>query len=164
MSRDLRREFASLLFSTHTRYLSASFFLYLLLVDRMIPWSSGCIIEVAFGGNMRNLMWEYSQTWWLEALSQVYNMCRLDFLISSLNLVMILWCKSQVIQAFFEAYQSTAMSFTCILYFLARHRGVLALPMTASFLWSDPSMFVTISNVSLSLRLAEPAGLSPLKQ
>ena len=48
--------------------------------------------------------------------------------------------------------------------FLARHRGVLALPMTASFLWSDPSMFVIISNVSLSLRLAEPAGLSALKQ
>ena len=63
MSRDLRREFASLLFSTQTRYLSVSFFLYLLLADRMIPWSSGCIIEVAFGGNIRNLMWEYSRTW-----------------------------------------------------------------------------------------------------
>ena len=74
MSRAFRREFASLLFSTQARYLSASFFLYPLFAERMIPWSSGCIIEVAFGGNMRNLMWEYSRTWWLEALSQTYSM------------------------------------------------------------------------------------------
>ena len=40
---------ASLLFSTQVRYLSASFFLYLLFVERMIPWSSGCIIKVALG-------------------------------------------------------------------------------------------------------------------
>ena len=73
-SRALRREFASLLFSTQARYLSASFFLYLLFVERMIPWSSGCIIEVALGGSIRNLMWEYSQTWWLEVLSQTYSM------------------------------------------------------------------------------------------
>ena len=58
ISRALRRELASLLFSTQARYLSASFFLYLLFADRMIPWSSGCIIEVALGGSMRNLMWE----------------------------------------------------------------------------------------------------------
>ena len=44
------RELASLLFSTQARYLSASFFLYLLFAERMIPWSSGCIIEVAWGG------------------------------------------------------------------------------------------------------------------
>ena len=74
MSRDLRRELASLLFSTQARYLSASFFLYLLFAERMIPWSSGYIIEVALGGSIRNLMCEYSQTWWLEALSQTYNM------------------------------------------------------------------------------------------
>ena len=74
MLRALRRELASLLFSTQVRYLSASFFLYLLFTERIIPWSSGCIIEVALGGNMRNLMWEYSQTWWLEALSQIYSM------------------------------------------------------------------------------------------
>ena len=73
MLRALRRELASLLFSTQARYLSASFFLYLLFAERMIPWSSGCIIEVALGGSMRNLMWEYSQTWWLEALSQTYS-------------------------------------------------------------------------------------------
>ena len=48
MSRALRRELASLLFSTQARYLSASF-LYLLFAERTIPWSSGCIIEVAFG-------------------------------------------------------------------------------------------------------------------
>ena len=56
MSRALRREFASLLFSTQARYLSASFFLYLLFAERMIPWSSGCIIEVVLGGSMRNMM------------------------------------------------------------------------------------------------------------
>ena len=49
MSRALRRKLASLLFSTQARYLSASFFLYLLFAERMIPWSSGCIIEVALG-------------------------------------------------------------------------------------------------------------------
>ena len=49
MSRALRRELASLLFSTQARYLSASFFLYLLFAERMIPWSSCCIIEVALG-------------------------------------------------------------------------------------------------------------------
>ena len=74
MSRDLRRELASLLFSTQARYLSASFFLYLFFAERMIPWSSGCIMEVALGGSIRNLMCEYSRTWWLEALSQTYNM------------------------------------------------------------------------------------------
>ena len=47
MSRALRRELASLLFSTQARYLSASFFLYLLFAQRIIPWSSGCIIKVA---------------------------------------------------------------------------------------------------------------------
>ena len=62
MSRALGKEFASLLFSTQVRCLSDSFFLYLLFADRMIPWSSGCIIEVALGSSMRNLMWEYSQT------------------------------------------------------------------------------------------------------
>ena len=50
MLRALRRELASLLFSTQARYLSASFFLYLLFAERMIPWSSGYIIEVAFWG------------------------------------------------------------------------------------------------------------------
>ena len=164
MSRALRRELASLLFSTQARYLSASFFLYLLFAERMIPWSSGCIIEVAFGGSMRNLMWEYSQTWWLEALSQTYSMWRFESLISLLSLVMIWWCISPVIQAFFEAYQSTDISFTCILYFFCKQRGVLDLPMTDSFLWSEPSMLVIISSVSLSLRFAEPAGLSPSKQ
>ena len=74
MLRVLRRELASLLFSTQVRYLSASFFFYLLFAERMIPWSSGCIIKVALGGSMRSLMWEYSQTWWLEALSQTYSM------------------------------------------------------------------------------------------
>ena len=69
MSRALRRELASLLFSTQARYLSASFFLYLLFAERMIPWSSGYIIEVALGGSM----WEYSRTWQLEALSQTYS-------------------------------------------------------------------------------------------
>ena len=49
MSRALRSELASLLFSTQVRYLSASFFLYLLFAERMIPWSSGCITEVALG-------------------------------------------------------------------------------------------------------------------
>ena len=49
MSRALRRELASFLFSTQARYLSASFFLYLLFAERMIPWLSGCIIEVALG-------------------------------------------------------------------------------------------------------------------
>ena len=74
MSRDLKRELASLLFSTQARYLSVSFFLYLLFAERMIPWLSGCTIEVALGGSMRNLMWEYSQTWWLEALLQTFSM------------------------------------------------------------------------------------------
>ena len=74
MSRALRRELVSLLFTTQARYLSASFFLYLLFAERMIPWSSGYIIEVAFGGSISNLMWEYSWTWWLEALSQTYSM------------------------------------------------------------------------------------------
>ena len=74
MSRALRRELASLLFSTQARYLSTSFFLYLLFAERMIPSSSGCIIEVALGSSMRNLMWEYSQTWWLGALLQTYSM------------------------------------------------------------------------------------------
>ena len=75
MSRALRRELASLLFSTQARYHSASFFLYLLFAERMIPsWSSGYMIEVALGSSMRNLMWEYSWTWWLEALSQTYSM------------------------------------------------------------------------------------------
>ena len=49
MWRALRRELASLLFSTQVRYLSASFFLYLLYAERMIPWSSGCINEVVLG-------------------------------------------------------------------------------------------------------------------
>ena len=53
MSRALRRELASLLFSTQVRYLSASFFLYLLFAERMMPWSSGCIIEVALEGSVR---------------------------------------------------------------------------------------------------------------
>ena len=123
MSRALRRELASLLFSTQVRYLSASFFLYLLFAERMIPWSSGCIIEVALGISIRNLMWEYSRTWWLEALSQTYSMWWFESLISLLSLVMIWWCISPVIQAFFEAYQSTAMSFTCILYFFCKQRG-----------------------------------------
>ena len=115
MSRALRRELASLLFSTQARYLSASFFLYLLFADRMIPWSSGCIIEVALGGSMRNLMWEYSRTWWLEALSQTYSMWQFESLISLLSLVIIWWCISPVIQAFFEAYQSTDMSLHFVL-------------------------------------------------
>ena len=164
MLRALRRELASLLFSTQARYLSASFFLYLLFAERMIPWSSGCIIEVELGGSIRNLMWEYSQTWWLEALSQTYSMWWFESLISLLSLVIIWWCISPVIQAFFEAYQSTAMSFTCILYFFYKQRGVLGLPMTDSFLWSEPSMLVIISSVSLSLHFAKPAGLSPSKQ
>ena len=67
---------------------------------------------------------------------------------------------SPVIQAFLDAYQSTAISFTVILYFFCRQRGFLALPITESFLWSDPSMFVIMSKVSLSLRFVEPAGLS----
>ena len=118
--RALRRELASLLFSTQVKYLSASFFLYLLFAERMILWSSSCIIEVALGGSIRNLMWEYSQTWWLEALSQTYSMWWFESLISLLSLVMIWWCISPVIQAFFEAYQSTVMSFTCILYFFCK--------------------------------------------
>ena len=160
MSSALRRELASLLFSTQLRYLSASFFLYLLFAERMIPWSSGCIFEVALEGSMRNLMWEYSQTWWLEALSQTYSIWRFESLISLLSLDMIWWCISPVIQAFFEAYQPTDMSFTCILYFLCKQWGVLDLPMTDNFLWSEPSMLVIISSVSLSLHFAEPAGLS----
>ena len=67
-------------------------------------------------------------------------------------------------QAFFEAYQLTDMSFTCILYFFCKQRGILDLPMTDNFLWSEPSMLVIISSVSLSLCFAEPAGLSPSKQ
>ena len=132
--------------------------------NQLWPSSSGCIIEVALGGSIRNLMWEYSWTWWLEALSQTYGMWQFESLISLLSLVMIWWCISPVIQAFFEAYQSNAMSFTCILYFFCKQWGVLDLPMTDRFLWSEPSMLVIISSVSLSLHFAETAGLSPSKQ
>ena len=128
-------------------------------------WYPGLVAsEAALGGSMRNLMWEYSRTWWLEALSQTYSMWWFESLISLLSLVMILWCISPVIQAFFEAYQATDMSFTCILYFFCKQWGVLHLPMTDSSLWSEPSMLVIISSVSLSLHFAEPAGLSPSKQ
>ena len=58
MSSCLRSAFASLLFSTLTRYLSANFFLYLLFTDMIIPWPSGCITNVEFGGSIRNLMLE----------------------------------------------------------------------------------------------------------
>ena len=158
--RAFRRELASLLFSTQVRYLSTSFFLYLLFTERMIPWYSGCIIEVALWGSMRDLIWEYSCTWWLEALSQTYSMCQFDNLISLFSLVMIWWCISPVIQAFLEIYQAAAMSFTCILYFLCKQWEVLDLLITKNFLWSEPSMLVIISSVSLSLHFAEPVGLS----
>ena len=156
----LRSVFESLLFSTLIRYLSANFFLYLLCIDWILSWSSGCTTEVAFSGNIRNLTWEYSWTWWLDALSQTYSTWWPATLTCVLNFVIILWWMSLVIQAFFDAYQLRAMSFTCILYFFCKKQGVLALPMTYSFLWSDPSMFVIISNVSLSLCFAEPEGLS----
>ena len=160
ISNCLRSVFASLLFLTLTRYLSANLFVYLLFTEQMIPWFSGCTTEVAFSGSVRNLTWEYSQTWWLDALSQTYSTCQPATLIWVLNFVIILWWMSPVIQAFFDACQSTAKSFTCILYFFYRQWGVLALPIKDSFLWSDPSMFVIISNVSLSLRFAELKGLS----
>ena len=108
-------------------------------------------------------MWEYSRTWWLEELSQTYSMWWFKSLISFLSLVMIWWCISPVIQVFFEAYQSTNMSFTCILYFFYKQWGVLDLPMTDSFLWSEPSMLVIISSVSLSLHFAEPCRLVTIK-
>ena len=75
ISNCLRSAFASLLFSTLMRYLSANF-LYLLFTDRIICWSSGCTTEVVFGGNMKNLMWEYSRTWGLDALSQTHSTCQ----------------------------------------------------------------------------------------
>ena len=43
---NVRRQLASLLFSTQARYLSERF-LYLHFAERMMPWSSGCIIDEA---------------------------------------------------------------------------------------------------------------------
>ena len=46
---NVRRQLASLLFLTQARYLSERFFLYLHFAERMMPWSSGCIIDEALG-------------------------------------------------------------------------------------------------------------------
>ena len=164
MSKDLRRAFASLLFSTHTTYLSANFFLYLLFVERMIPWSSGCIMDVAFGGNMRNLMWEYSRTWWLDALSQTYSIWRPAVLIWLLSFVIIWWCihQSSRLSLKHTSRQPCLLPAFCTLPF--KQRDILDLPMIDNFLWSEPSMSVMRSKVSLSLRFADPAGLSLSKQ
>ena len=48
--------------------------------------------------------------------------------------LMVNFTSHQSLVAFFEAYQSTDMSFTCILYFFCKQWGVLDLPMTDSFL------------------------------
>ena len=139
--------------SQHRPGISASFFLYLLLVERMIPWSSG-------------IGWQHEELdvrvlLHLKHCHIQYVVIRQSHLI--IELLMIWWCISQVIQAFLEAYQLTAISLPAICTSSASF-DFLDFPIIDNFLWLDPSMFVIISKVSLSLHFAEPTGLSPLKQ
>ena len=183
--------------SSYTHNVSLCQFFFAPLLCGKIPWSTGCIIDVAVVCNVRNffpclplvddngflkkmgiqgmskaqlmvqtgiwigkfwIFWSYMPMW-----VPMTSIWQLAILVWLLSFVIIWWCNSPVNQAFFHAYQSTAMSFTCFLCFFCKQWGckqwaVLDLPMTPNFL------FVIKSNVSLSLHFVEPAGLSASKQ
>ena len=108
---------------------------------------------------MRNLMWEYSRTWWLEALSQTYSMSH--FVIEFTHDFMVYFTSHPGILGSIKVHRHVLyLHFVLLL----QAMGVLALPMTDNFRWSEPSMLVIMRSVCLSLHLAEPAGLSPSKQ